>query len=158
MLTSAEKVSKVSDWTAVESTVFVYHRVEVKRARCSTSAPRLIPHRGFPEVLRLDAAKLQSGNLQHRLSCKHTTLDVRLLSTLGYLVGAKIERYCLETENSQLSNWLGMRLARAKRILQRDLSISEDEPINFRPSSPRCFIIEGNRAGVVQWQNVSFPS
>ncbi|MBS1822398.1 MAG: uroporphyrinogen-III synthase [Acidobacteria bacterium] len=68
-------------------------------------------------------------NLQHRLSYKHTTHEVRLLSTLGYLVGAEIERARLETENSQLANRLETRKAvdRAKSILQRDLSLSEDE-------------------------------
>jgi len=68
-------------------------------------------------------------NLQHRLSYKHTTHEVRLLSTLGYLVGAEIERARLETENSQLSNRLETRKAvdRAKSILQRDLSLSEDD-------------------------------
>jgi uroporphyrinogen-III synthase len=68
-------------------------------------------------------------NLQHRLSYKHTTHEVKLLSTLGYLVGAEIERARLETENSQLSNRLETRKAvdRAKSILQRDLSISEDD-------------------------------
>jgi uroporphyrinogen-III synthase len=68
-------------------------------------------------------------NLQHRLSYKHTTHEVRLLSTLGYLVGAEIERARLETENSQLANRLETRKAvdRAKSVLQRDLSLSEDD-------------------------------
>jgi uroporphyrinogen-III synthase len=68
-------------------------------------------------------------NLQHRLSYKHSTHEVRLLSTLGYLVGAEIERARLETENSQLANRLETRKAvdRAKSVLQRDLSLSEDE-------------------------------
>jgi uroporphyrinogen-III synthase len=68
-------------------------------------------------------------NLQHRLSYRHTTHEVRLLSTLGYLVGAEIERARLETENSQLANRLETRKAvdRAKSILQRDLSLSEDD-------------------------------
>lgn len=68
-------------------------------------------------------------NLQHRLSYKHSTHEVRLLSTLGYLVGAEIERARLETENSQLANRLETRKAvdRAKSVLQRDLSLGEDE-------------------------------
>jgi uroporphyrinogen-III synthase len=68
-------------------------------------------------------------NLQHRLSYRHTTHEVRLLSTLGHLVGAEIERARLETENSQLANRLETRKSvdRAKSVLQRDLSISEDE-------------------------------
>jgi uroporphyrinogen-III synthase len=67
--------------------------------------------------------------LQHRLYYRHTTNEVRLLSTLGYLVGAEIERARLETENSQLASRLETRKAvdRAKNVLQRDLSLSEDE-------------------------------
>ncbi|MEG9435118.1 uroporphyrinogen-III synthase [Edaphobacter sp. HDX4] len=66
--------------------------------------------------------------LQHRLSYKHGTNEVRLLSTLGYLVGAEIERARLESENSQLANRLETRKAvdKAKSILQRDLALSED--------------------------------
>ncbi len=67
--------------------------------------------------------------LQHRLYYRHTTNEVRLLSTLGHLVGAEIERARLETENSQLASRLETRKAvdRAKSVLQRDLSLSEDE-------------------------------
>jgi len=67
--------------------------------------------------------------LQHRLIYRHSTNEVRLLSTLGHLVGAEIERARLETENSQLASRLETRKAvdRAKSVLQRDLSLSEDE-------------------------------
>ena len=67
--------------------------------------------------------------LQHRLYYRHSTNEVRLLSTLGHLVGAEIERARLETENSQLASRLETRKAvdRAKSVLQRDLSLSEDE-------------------------------
>jgi uroporphyrinogen-III synthase len=67
--------------------------------------------------------------LQHRLTYQHTANEVKLLSTLGFLVGAEIERARLETENVQLSGRLETRKAvdRAKGILQRDLGISEDE-------------------------------
>jgi len=68
-------------------------------------------------------------NLQHRLSYKHTTHEVRLLSMLGFLVGAEIERARLEGENVQLVGRLETRKAvdRAKGILQRDLGMSEEE-------------------------------
>lgn len=68
-------------------------------------------------------------NLQHRLSYKHTTYEVRLLSMLGFLVGAEIERARLEGENVQLVGRLETRKAvdRAKGILQRDLGMSEEE-------------------------------
>ncbi|MDQ2833942.1 MAG: uroporphyrinogen-III synthase [Acidobacteriota bacterium] len=68
-------------------------------------------------------------NLQHRLSYHHTDNEVRMLSTLGFLVGAEIERARLETENAQLAGRLETRKAveRAKGILQRDLAMNEDE-------------------------------
>lgn len=68
-------------------------------------------------------------NLQHRESYVHTDLQVRLLSTIGYLVGAEVERARLETENSELSNRLETRktLDRAKGMLQRDLGLTEEE-------------------------------
>ncbi len=68
-------------------------------------------------------------NLQHRLTYAHTSEQVRLLSMLGFLVGAEIERTRLETENVQLAGRLEARkvLDRAKGILQRDLGISEEE-------------------------------
>ena len=68
-------------------------------------------------------------NLQHQLSYRHTTEEIRLLSTLGVLVGAEIERARLESENAQLTTRLETRklVDRAKSILQRDLSLSEEE-------------------------------
>jgi uroporphyrinogen-III synthase len=68
-------------------------------------------------------------NLQHRLTYRHTPEEVRLLSTLGFLVGAEIERARLEGENAQLQTRLETRKAvdRAKSVLQRDLLIGEEE-------------------------------
>jgi uroporphyrinogen-III synthase len=68
-------------------------------------------------------------NLQHRQSYQHTANEVRLLSTIGYLVGAEVERARLESENAQLAGRLEARKAveRAKGILQRDLSVGEEE-------------------------------
>jgi uroporphyrinogen-III synthase len=68
-------------------------------------------------------------NLQHRNSYQHTPNEVRLLSMIGFLVGAEIERARLETENADLAGRLETRkvVDRAKGILQRDLSVTEDE-------------------------------
>ena len=68
-------------------------------------------------------------NLQHQDPYVHTELERRLVSTIGVLVGAEIERARLETENSELSNRLETRkvVDKAKGILQRDLNLSEDE-------------------------------
>lgn len=67
--------------------------------------------------------------LQHQMSYQHTANEIRLLSMLGFLVGAEIERTRLETENLQLAGRLETRKAvdRAKGILQRDLAMSEDD-------------------------------
>jgi uroporphyrinogen-III synthase len=63
------------------------------------------------------------------MSYRHTAEQVRLLSTLGFLVGAEIERARLESENTQLTGGLETRKAvdRAKSILQRDLSLNGDQ-------------------------------
>ena len=114
------------------------HKQPVALASGASNDPRFKTFKNIPEdhfEAMLCTPVLCAGrvvgviNLQHRLSYKHTTHEVRLLSTLGYLVGAEIERARLETENSQLSNRLETRKAvdRAKSILQRDLSISEDD-------------------------------
>ena len=68
-------------------------------------------------------------NLQHRKPYVHTEMQVRLVATVGILVGAEIERARLETENSELANRLETRkvVDKAKGILQRDLSLSEDD-------------------------------
>lgn len=68
-------------------------------------------------------------NLQHKNPYVHTEMEVRLVATIGILVGAEIERARLETENSELANRLETRkiVDKAKGILQRDLNLSEEE-------------------------------
>jgi uroporphyrinogen-III synthase len=114
------------------------HREPVAIASNASNDPRFMIFRSLPEdhfeaILStpiLCATKVVGViNLQHRLTYQHTESEVRLLSTLGFLVGAEIERARLETENVQLANRLESRKAveRAKGVLQRDLGISEDE-------------------------------
>jgi uroporphyrinogen-III synthase len=66
-------------------------------------------------------------NLQHQRPYQHSANQVRLLSMIGFLVGAEIERARLDMENAQLSERLETRriLDKAKAILQRDLGIDE---------------------------------
>jgi uroporphyrinogen-III synthase len=68
-------------------------------------------------------------NVQHRLAHVHTRREVRLISTVGFLVGAEIEMARLESETSSfLSSWrLGSLWSEAKGILQRELSLSEED-------------------------------
>jgi uroporphyrinogen-III synthase len=67
-------------------------------------------------------------NMQHRKPYYHTDQEVRLLSAVGYLVGAELERARLESENSELSDRLESRksIERAKGVLQRDLCLDEE--------------------------------
>jgi signal transduction protein with GAF and PtsI domain len=68
-------------------------------------------------------------NLQHRQPHTYTPRQIRLISMIGFLVGAEIERARLEVENSQLQQQLETRklLERAKGILQRDLGLDEEQ-------------------------------
>jgi uroporphyrinogen-III synthase len=68
-------------------------------------------------------------NVQHREPYVHSPTQIRLLSTLGVLVGAEIERARLEVENSELTTRLETRkiVDRAKGVLQRDLGLTEED-------------------------------
>jgi uroporphyrinogen-III synthase len=68
-------------------------------------------------------------NVQHRQPHHHASAEIRLISTLGFMVGAEIETARLEGENVELTEQLETRkvVDRAKGILQRDLGLSEEE-------------------------------
>ena len=68
-------------------------------------------------------------NVQHRKPHVYKPREIRLISAVGFLVGAEIEMARLETANSNLSEQLQTRkiVERAKGILQRDLGISEEQ-------------------------------
>jgi signal transduction protein with GAF and PtsI domain len=68
-------------------------------------------------------------NLQHRQHHVYRRREIRLISTIGFLVGAEIEMARLEDANITLSQQLQTRkvVERAKGILQRDLGLSEEE-------------------------------
>ncbi len=68
-------------------------------------------------------------NVQNRTPHQYTKHEVSLIATIGFLVGAEVERARLETEKSELSDKLESRklMDRAKGILQNELRISEEE-------------------------------
>ena len=70
----------------------------------------------------------QRGNLQGRAPHCYSEREIRLLSTIGVLVGAEIKTARLETENSRLSEKLESRklVERAKGIIQRELKVTEE--------------------------------
>ncbi len=68
-------------------------------------------------------------NLQHRLPHVHKRKEIRLISAIGFLVGAEIELARMEEVNSNLADQLQTRkvVERAKGILQRDLGLNEEQ-------------------------------
>lgn len=68
-------------------------------------------------------------NIQHRQHHVYRQREIRLISTVGFLVGAEIELARLEDANTSLSEQLQARkvVERAKGILQRDLGLSEEQ-------------------------------
>ena len=68
-------------------------------------------------------------NLQNREPHEYSEREIKLISTIGFLVGAEIEMARLESENLHLSEKLETRklVERAKGILQRELKITEEE-------------------------------
>jgi len=124
------------------------HRQPVAIASAASNDPRFKAFKNIPEdhfEAMLCTPILCAGrivgviNLQHRTSYHHTNEQVKLLSTLGFLVGAEIERARLETENTQLTSRLETRKAvdRAKSVLQRDLSLSEEDAYQMMQKESR---------------------
>jgi uroporphyrinogen-III synthase len=68
-------------------------------------------------------------NLQHKQHHAYRRREIRMISTIGYLVGAEIELARLEEANSSLAEQLETRkvVERAKGILQRDLGLNEEQ-------------------------------
>ena len=68
-------------------------------------------------------------NLQHKQHHLYRRREIRIISAIGFLVGAEIELARLEEANSSLAEQLQTRkiVERAKGILQRDLGLSEEQ-------------------------------
>jgi uroporphyrinogen-III synthase len=81
-------------------------------------------------------------NVQNRERHQFGDREIKLIATVGFLVGAEIERVRLQSENSVLLDRLATRtyIDRAKGILQRELKVSEDDAYRMmqRESQDRC--------------------
>ena len=68
-------------------------------------------------------------NLQHKQHHVYRRREIRMISAIGFLVGAEIELARLEHANSTLAEQLQTRkiVERAKGILQRDLGLNEEQ-------------------------------
>ncbi len=114
------------------------HKQPVAVARNASQDPRFKSFSELPEdryqaflsVPVLSRERLVGViNLQHQLPHTHTRREIKLISTIGFLVGAEIEMARLESEISQLSDQLATRklVERAKGVLQRELGLNEEE-------------------------------
>jgi signal transduction protein with GAF and PtsI domain len=68
-------------------------------------------------------------NVQHRGPHTYRLKEIRMISAIGFQVGAEIELARMEEVNSNLTDQLQTRkvVERAKGILQRDLGLSEEQ-------------------------------
>lgn len=68
-------------------------------------------------------------NVQHREPHHHTKREIKLITMIGYLVGAEVELARMEYKKSQLADQLETRkvMERAKGILQREPGLSEED-------------------------------
>ncbi len=114
------------------------HRTAVAVAKNASLDPRFqffkqLPEDTFQAILSvpiLCRGKVTGViNVQHTKPHVYKQREIRLLSTVGFLVGAEIELARLETANTLLSERLETRkfTERAKGILQRELGISEEK-------------------------------
>ncbi len=114
------------------------HRQPVAVARNASQDPRFQFFNALPEdryEAFLSVPVLCRGrvvgviNLQHRQPHTYSRREIKLISTIGFLVGAEIEMARLESENSHLSEKLETRkfVERAKGILQRELGLGEEQ-------------------------------
>lgn len=78
-------------------------------------------------------------NVQHRDPYSFTPREIKIISTLGHLVGAAIERERLEGEVSELNDKLAARklVERAKGVIQRELGITEEEAYSILQKQAR---------------------
>jgi uroporphyrinogen-III synthase len=113
------------------------HRQTVALASRAWADPRFAVFGSLPEdrfeaflaVPILCRGKLVGAiNVQHKEIHNHSKREIRLITMIGYLVGAEVELARMEYEKSQLADQLETRkvMERAKGILQRELAIDEE--------------------------------
>jgi uroporphyrinogen-III synthase len=84
----------------------------------------------FLSVPMVSSARLVGVvNVENRAPYHYSPREISLTATVGFMVGAEVERARLEGENSVLSARLETRkiVERAKGILQREMKISEED-------------------------------
>jgi uroporphyrinogen-III synthase len=114
------------------------HREPVAVGRDASQDPRFKAFSGLPEdhfeaflsVPIVSGGKLVGViNAQNRAPHHYSPREISLTATVGYMVGAEVDRARLESANSVLSARLESRkiVERAKGILQREMKITEED-------------------------------
>src|ERR1700688_1697952 len=114
------------------------HREPVAVAEKAAQDPRFqffheLPEDSYEEFLSVPllcrGRVVGAINLQHRRPHIYKRKEIRLISAIGFLVGAEIELARMEEVNSNLTDQLQTRkvVERAKGILQRELGLSEEQ-------------------------------
>ncbi|HWX55839.1 MAG TPA: GAF domain-containing protein [Verrucomicrobiae bacterium] len=114
------------------------HRQPVSVPSNASQDPRFrgfseLPEDSFQAFLSVPVLSRQGVvgviNLQHRRPHIHGKREIKMMSTIGFLVGAAIEMARLEDQNLMLAEQLETRkiIERAKGILQRDMGINEEQ-------------------------------
>jgi two-component system, response regulator PdtaR len=113
------------------------HRRTVAITQNAATDPRFLRFNNLPEdsyEAFLSVPIVSRGraigviNLQHRQAHQHTEREIRLITTIGFLVGAEIELARSEAEKAEIQRHLDNRkvMERAKGILQRQMRIDEE--------------------------------
>lgn len=113
------------------------HRQTVALSSKAWADPRFAKFGSLPEdrfeaflaVPILCRGKLVGAiNVQHREVHNHTKREIKLITMMGYLVGAEVELARIEYEKRLLAEQLESRkvMERAKGILQRELGVDEE--------------------------------
>jgi uroporphyrinogen-III synthase len=121
----------ISGWVA-------RHRQPVTVDRDAPKDPRFQPFNELPEdsfqaILSVPVLSRRGLvgviTLQHRNAHIYSKREIKLMSSIGFLVGAEIEMARLESDNLMLSEKLELRkvIERAKGILQRDMALTEEQ-------------------------------
>lgn len=113
------------------------HRQTVAIARNAAADPRFqrfnsLPEDAFEAFLSVPIVSRGRAigviNLQHRQAHHHTEREIRLITTIGFLVGAELELARSEAEKAEMQRHLDTRklMERAKGILQRQMRVDEE--------------------------------
>lgn len=113
------------------------HRKPVAITRNAATDPRFLRFNNLPEdsfEAFLSVPIVSRGraigviNLQHRQAHHHSEREIRLISTIGYWLGAELELARNEAEKAEMQRSLENRklMERAKGILQRTMRVDEE--------------------------------